>query len=609
MAATSAQGVVLDLSANATAVQALLSQPFDYVVVGGGTAGLAVASRLAASNTSLSVLVLEAGERAVGNPGVDVPGLAGSTFTSSIDWGFGTTAQENADGRSIYWPRGKVLGGTSAINFLVDTRPNKAEQDQWASLSGDSSWSFSSTLPFYKKSEYFFAPGVNTQNETVAFTPSVHGTTGAISVSYPPYMAAQFAGFDHALRDLGVPVAQDLSSGDNHGVSYAPSTMHNAGNDRTRSYAVDYLSIAPTLNVITGAHATKINWKTAKDAAGNVVASSVSFVQSGRSSLVYTANVTREVILSAGTVQTPQLLELSGVGSSAVLTKAGVKTVVDLPGVGENLQDHPAVVDVFKLKPGVESLDQLQDSAFLSSALAEFAAGQGILTEVLYPLAYLTLTDFTASNDSSTIAQLGSQASNPTLPTQLWNAAQSLYKANVPVMEMLSINVYFGNSTGEPGQGYISLAGCLQHSLSRGGIHIASSDPLAPPTIDPNYLQSPLDLFLLKRAGQFLRKVAAQPALAQYIESEAEPGVGVQSEQEWEEWVKSVVRTEYHPVGTASLLPRASGGVVSPQLKVYGTANVRVVDVSVVPLHVSSHPTSMAYMIGEKAAAMILAGK
>ncbi|GAA5844117.1 hypothetical protein JCM11251_001824 [Rhodosporidiobolus azoricus] len=606
-----AHGLTLDATTQLNAVTDLLSQQqFDYIVVGGGNAGLALASRLSAAPTCPSVLVLEAGQAALTNPGVSVPGLAGSTFLSSLDWAFFTTPQENAGGRSVYWPRGKMLGGTSGLDFLVSTRPNKVEQDQWATLSGNSGWSWYSLLPFYKKAEKFFAPGPNTESEPVAYDPAVHGYSGPIDVSYPPYLSPQFVGWSGALRSLGVPVARDLHSGNNRGVSYAPSTMHNEGTDRTRSYSVDYLTLAPKLVVLTGAQATRINWKSAKDSAGNVVAQGVSFVPTGQNGPSIVVNATREVILSAGTVQSPQLLELSGVGDPAILNPLRIATAVTfLPSGGTC--NHDAIVAVFELKEGIPSLDELQrDPATLAAALAEFAAGQGILTQVLYPLAYLTLSDFTNSSDLTTISTLGSRQNNPQLSTAMYDASQALYDAKVPVLELISVNVYFGNATGQPGKNYLSLAGCLQHPLSRGSVHITSSDPLLAPAIDPNYLQSPLDLFLLKRAGQYLRRLVQQPALAQFIQQETEPGPAVQSEAEWEEWVRGVIRTEYHPIGTLALLPRSSGGAVSPSsLKVYGTSNVRVVDLSVAPMHVSSHTQTVAYAIAEKAAELLLSGQ
>ncbi|GAA5912640.1 hypothetical protein JCM6882_004698 [Rhodosporidiobolus microsporus] len=585
---------------------------FDYLVVGGGNAGLAVASRLAAGNSSYSVLVLEAGHAAIGNLGVDVPGLAGSSaFHSSVDWDFYTTPQPNANNRSVYWPRGKMLGGSSGLNFLASTRPNTAEQDQWATLNDDSGWSWSSLLPFYQKAEHFFEPGPSTQNESTVFNASLHGTSGPIEASYPPYLSPQFGGFYDSLRSLDVPVAEDLHSGENHGVSYAPSTMHHRGTDRSRAYSIDYLDIAPNLVVMTGAQATRINWKSGDNSTESVVAQGVSFVPSGGAGPELVVNATREVILSAGSIQSPQLLELSGVGDPDIINPFNISTVVDLPGVGKNLQDHPAIVDVFELKEGAKTLDALTENpGLLAAALDEFALGDGILTQALHPLAYLTVSDFTNTSDLDTLSSLKSSDSNPQLSAKLWNASQSLFDDDVPVMELLAINTYFGiNATGQPGKSYLSIAACLQHSLSIGSVHINSTNATAPPSINSNYLQAPLDLFLLKRAGQYLRRLAQQPALATYVVQEAEPGPAVQTEEQWEEYVRETMETEYHPIGTCSLLPRSDGGVVSPSLKVYGTSNVRVVDLSIAPLHVSSHTQTVAYAIAEKAADLILSGQ
>jgi len=180
--------------------------------------------------------------------------------------------------------------------------------------------------------------------------------------------------------------------------------------------------------------------------------------------------VKREVVLSAGSIQTPQILELSGVGNSSILEPLNIKTIVDLPGVGNNLQDHPTQVNIYKLKEGVESLDKLADPAFLQAALGQYAKGQGILTEALLPLAYLKLSDFLTEEDLAKVAELRSQASNPQLSNSQFNATRHLYDADVNVLELLGINVYFGNATAEANTSYISMAGCLQHALSRGSV-------------------------------------------------------------------------------------------------------------------------------------------
>ncbi|GAA5927255.1 hypothetical protein JCM3775_002496 [Rhodotorula graminis] len=602
LASLATRALVLDLAADASAVQDALATPYDYIVVGGGTAGLAVASRLGAGDSSSTVLVLEAGGNGQGDPRVDIPGFAGAALGTQFDWGFSTTSQSNANGRSVYWPRGKVLGGSSAINFLVSTRPNAAEQDIWANLAGSSAWTWNSLLPYYKAAEKGSSPGSNSQAQVPTWAAASHGTSGPIKTSFAPYMASSFAAFFKALRARGKPAATDLHSGANAGVNHAPSTIDPS--THTRSYSVAYLALASNVVVVVNAQVTQIDWRAGTT--GDVVADGVSFVPTGGGDTL-SVTATREVILSAGAVQSPQLLELSGVGAPSILNPLGISTVVDLAGVGENLQDHPAIVDVYRLKPGIPSLDQLSDATVMGHALAQYSTGQGILTEALYPLAFLRLGDFLTSTERAVVSTLGSQANNPQLNSRQFSASSQMYSANVPVMELLSINVYFGDSLAEPGQAYVSLAGGLQHSLSRGSIHIASSNPLSPPVIDPKYLQSPLDTYLLAKAGAYLRKTAAQAKLAAVVASEKEPGLAVQSDDDWMTWVRSTVPP--HPVGTCSMQPRQYGGVVSPSLKVYGTANVRVVDVSVVPIHVSSHTQSVAYAIAEKAAALILAGQ
>lgn len=217
---------------------------------------------------------------------------------------------------------------------------------------------------------------------------------------------------------------------------------------------------------------TGINWNSGKTAQGNVVASGVSFVPTGSNDTdnAFTINVRREVILSAGSIQSPQLLELSGIGDRSILEPLGIETVVDLPGVGANLNDHPAQVNVYKLKSGVDSLDKLADPVFLQNALGQYAQGQGILTEALLPLAYLKLSDFLSKADLAKIDELRSHEANPQLSSAQFNASERLFEADQNFLEVLGINVYFGNTTATANTTYISLAGCLQHALSRGSV-------------------------------------------------------------------------------------------------------------------------------------------
>ncbi|GAA6013692.1 hypothetical protein JCM10207_004822 [Rhodosporidiobolus poonsookiae] len=586
-----------------------------HIVVGGGTAGLALAARLS-EDPALSILVLEAGTAQPLTPGIVVPGLAGTTFMTDVDWAFSTTPQEKAGGRSVYWPRGKVLGGSSALNFMAWTRGFAGDYDSWEKL-GAVGWNWKTLLPYFKKSEKLTPPQGNSEHAHPHYDPSVHGFTGPVEASFSKYISPQFTGFFDGLVDKNISVARDLTSGEMQGVSWSQSTistgpLNNQHRVTSASAYIDPL-IGKRLNlaILTGVQATKVLWGRSKTRDGRVTASGVEFTLSNTTTPVrFTASASHEVILSAGTIQTPQLLELSGIGSSAFLRSVGVEPVVDLPGVGENLQDHPAVVVVQELKPGSETLDALATNQMLAAeALAQWALGKGILTQVLSTLAYLSSdTLLSPEQHQRALTLVDSLKGSSTLPAKQLAQQRAQLLAGSPVMELLAINVYFGvNATGQPGVPYLSLAACNQKSFSRGSIHIKSNNPKEYPSIDPNYLDAQVDRFYLAHAARFLRELARTPSLSKYIQREAEPGPSVNSDAEWEEWVEQTVRTEYHPIGTAAMLPRAEGGVVDSDLRVYGTSNLRVVDLSVMPLHVSTHPQSTAYAIAEKAADLIKA--
>ncbi|KAK4701049.1 hypothetical protein P7C70_g5187, partial [Phenoliferia sp. Uapishka_3] len=582
---------------NSTMLAKALKKPFDYIVVGGGNTGLAVASRLA--EASKRVLVLEAGSHQTDNIEISIPGEAGSIFDSALDWAYYTEPQVNAHNRSVYWPRAKVLGGCSAMNFMVFTRAVKAEYDAWKSLGAGNGWTWSSLLPFFKKSESFNEPTGNSQNATVIYDSSVHGSEGPISSSYPPYMSPQGEAFAESLLALGLPQAQDLTNGADVGVSYASSAINPDGHSRVTSTAYLSAKALKHLVVATNCHATKINWAPEKRH-GMAIADGITFVTG--SGVEFVAHATKEVVLSAGSIGTPQLLEISGVGNPKIINPLGIKTVVNLPGVGENLQDHPAVVNVYKLKNGSVSLDTVQStfgpaySTNVASALEQYEAGSGLLTQELYTLAYLEGSNFLNASEEKQVQEMFALKNTGISPKQL-AAIKGLYDGGAPIIEYLTINVFFGASSTEENCTYISLATCLQHSLSRGSTHITSSNHSVYPSIDPQYLQHPADRFFLSKGSQFARKAAHTYPLSEFIETEQEPGYAVQTEAQFEDWIEGDVRTEYHPIGTAAMLPIQDGGVVSPELVVYGTQNLRVADVSIMPIHLSAHAMSVACVL------------
>ncbi|GAA5901199.1 hypothetical protein JCM5296_006295 [Sporobolomyces johnsonii] len=596
-------------------LQQASQQEYSHIIVGGGTAGLALAARLS-EDPSLSVLVLEAGTYQSELPGVMIPGEAGSTFHSDIDWAFYTTPQENAQGRSVYWPRGKLLGGSSALNFMAWTRGFKLDYDSWSNL-GNTGWTWDSLLPYFMKSEKFTTPTGNNLNVTPVYDASVHGTEGPVEVSFSPYISEQFTGFYDGLRTLNVSVAEDLNDGGMHGVSWSMSTVSLGGLENQHRVTSQSAYIDPiilsraNLALMTGVQVEKVLWSSDKTHDGLVTATGVEFTQANStSSSTFTISASQEVILSAGSIQSPQILELSGVGNASFLESLGISSVVDLPGVGENLQDHPAIVVVEKLKDGYQSLDDLStNAAVAAAAVTEWAVlGQGILDQTLSSLAYLnSQTLLSRADHAKGLALMESLKTSPNIPRSQLVQQIAQAKAGSPMLEFLPLNVYFGDSTAEPNTAYVSLAACLQKSFSRGSVHITSTDGKAYPSINPNYLQAEVDTFYLAKAGRFLRELAQTPAFSKFLQSdsETEPGPSVQTEAEWEEWVSSVVRTEYHPIGTCAMSPRSAKGVVDPELLVYGTSNLRVVDASIMPLHLSTHLQTTCYAIAEKAADII----
>lgn len=346
---------------------------------------------------------------------------------------------------------------------------------------------------------------------------------------------------------------------------------------------------------------TRLAWLPNATVSGLAVAAGARFLANGQT---FNIQASREVVLSAGSINNPQLLELSGIGNTSVLYPLGITPAVDLPGVGENLQDHPCVVVVNKLRPGYESLDSLTGER-LARALADYAAGRGILTQPVSALAFVTADKYMTVTDtlqSNTLALVPSQYLAAQQQTQQINQLA----AGSPSMEFLPLNSNFGTRLSEPNASYISIGACLQHSFSRGSVHIVSTSASAYPAINPRYLDHPYDLFHLSRAAEYARRLASTSALSPFIEAEVEPGPSVQTRAEWDEYVRSTIRTEFHPIGTASSVPRSANGVVDSALRVHGTANLRVVDLSVLPIHLATHPQTVAYGIAEKAAELIL---
>ncbi|CAE6510948.1 unnamed protein product [Rhizoctonia solani] len=590
------------------------SQVFDYIVVGGGTAGLAVAARLS-DDPKVTVGVIEAGPYYESDPLIDTPALAGQLQgNAKYDWIFESVPQTHVNNRVLPMPRGKALGGSSAINLMALDRASKIEYDAWEKL-GNPKWNWNGLLPYMKATEHFTGVDPFRVNSTGANPNEIfpsQGTNGTIAASFNTWYSDIIPPFRKAMANRGVFINFDPDSGDPFGL-YNSATAVNRTTG-TRSYAANtyfaYNSARANFVVLTGAQATKIEFKdsTTRKPNGKLIATGVSFVYN---STMYTVKVKKEVILSAGTFQTPQLLELSGIGNTTILRQNGITPLVELPGVGENLQDHLLVPTTYELKPGMTTLDILRNNAsYAEAAQAQYAATHdGIYSYSTSTLSFINL-DYIATSDelSNMLARLDGEVATDkasALQKAQYEIQKDWLKRRVGDIEVVLTTGYGGTGTPKANTSYVSIQMVIQHPFSRGNVRISSPDQLAAPQINPNYFSKSIDREILVQSLKFALEISQTEPLASLVVSRQDPPPETASHEAYNEYVNANVRTIFHPIGTAALAPRAIGGVVDTSLKVYGTSNVRVADASIIPIHIGTHISRTVYGIGERLAAMI----
>ncbi|CAE6444530.1 unnamed protein product [Rhizoctonia solani] len=594
------------------------SKTFDYVVIGGGNAGLTVAARLS-ENPNVMVGVIEAGEYRSDDPVINTPATVFSIpRTAPYDWLLKTVPQGNANNRAIDLPRGRLLGGCSAINAMVFDRGSKVEYDAWAQL-GNPGWDWKGFLPSMKAAERFTGVDPFRVNNTHADPNSIYpsqGKNGLVTASFNTWYSDIALPFERSMENLGIPTNYDPDSGNAVGSFNAAMTVNRTTGSRSYSASTYYAYNAhrPNFVVLTGAQATKINFGNTSDSkAEDLVATGVSYVHGSQ---VYTAKARKDVILSAGSLLSPQLLELSGIGDSKILEKNGIKTLIDLPGVGANYQDHISVATTYELKPGssTRNVDALRNNAtFAAAAAAQYnATHDGILAHADSILSFIDLNPMASSADiSNMIEQLNRELSSEKI-TPLQEASYDIQKGwlkkKVGLVEVILKSNYAGPGVPKANTTYMSILVAVQHPFSRGSIHINSTDPLVPPQIDPKYLSKSIDLETLVRSVKFTQKLAETEPLASIVATRQDPAPEVVSDSDIAEYIRTNVGSVHHPIGTASLAPKELGGVVDVHLKVYGTANVRVVDASIIPLHIGTHIQRTVYGVAEKAAKIIKDG-
>jgi choline dehydrogenase-like flavoprotein len=537
------------------------------------------------------VLIIEAGPDGRQDPGITIPGRKGSTLGGKYDWNFTTVAQPSANGRIFAQNRGKVLGGSSALNLMTWDRTSIAELDAWEKELGNKGWNWNNLYSAMLKAEKF-------QPSTEYGTEGV-GSTGPIKTVINRIFPRHQSTWIPTLNAFGLATNRESLGGNPIGVSTQPT---NVSPEYNRSCAPEYLQLAKSNLVLrTDTRVAKINFEGTTAVGITLEDGSV-------------VSARKEVILSAGSFQTPGLLELSGIGNETMLRNLNIPVIKNLPTVGENLQDHIRIQSSYQLKPEYPSFDALKNA---TRAAAELA---------LYNDNKVSLYDYTASGyayfpwsivSNETTAKLRALV-NSTIPTSPVDKLKMHYFSpalsnSVPQLEVIFSDGYTGlkgypaANSSLSGIGTFSLIGVVQHPLSKGNVHISSSNITSKPTINPNYLSHPYDLEAAANLAKFLRTIASAEPMRSVWTNEYEPGNAVQSDEDWKTYALGNTLSIYHPIGTAALLPEEDGGVVDAELKVYGTKSLRIVDASIIPLLPSAHIQTLVYGIAEKAAEMIIA--
>lgn len=531
----------------------------DYLIVGGGSAGAVLANRLS-TNPRNQVVLLEAGPRDW-NPFIHMPAGVGELLKRRwTNWYFDTAPEEQMQGRRLYWPRGRVLGGSSAMNGMIYIRGHQRDYDRWADLPGCEGWDYDSVLPWFRKSEGFAGPLTDEIRR-------YHGTEGELGVSPPTSGMSLFDVFLNACTQAGLPRTDDFNGAQQEGAGWYQVTIRDGVRQSTgRCFLPPPVRERPNLTIVTGAHVTQLTLD------GQRVTGVRARI--GRRERVFTA---REVLLCAGAVQSPQILMLSGIGDPDRLGEHGIPVQHALPGVGKNLQDHLDVTVQHHCTQPITLFEQTRFSARLRTLFQYLRTHTGLGT--------------------TNGLEAGAFVRTP-------------LASDIPDVQLHFIPAFMLDHAREmgPGHGFM-LHACQLRPHSRGEIDLWSADPMAAPKIAPRYLSDPRDVAVMVEAVKLCRRIFAQAAFDEFRGEEHLPGASVQTDEEIAESVRRHGETIYHPVGTCKMGAASDDlAVVDQHCRVHGLDGLHVIDASVFPLLPGGNTNAPTIMVAERMAAHLESG-